>query len=103
MLKLFVILSFVITAAVFAQSPDTLYPVKVYVNDKLMYGYINREGEIVIQPKYYSATDFSEGMAFVEIDRLSDLWACINTNDEILFTTKADYFIEGFSEGFAVT
>ncbi|HAX47561.1 MAG TPA: hypothetical protein DCX92_01105 [Bacteroidetes bacterium] len=101
MLKLVVILSFAITAAVFAQSPDTLYPVKVYVNDKLMYGYINREGEIVIQPKYYSATDFSEGMAFVEIDKLSTLWACINANDEIIFTLNADYFTGAFSEGFA--
>lgn len=103
MLRLVVILSFVITAAVFAQSADTLYPVNVYVKDKLMYGYINRDGEIVIQPKYYRATDFNNGLAIVEIDRLSDLWACINTNDEILFTIKADYFIEGFSEGFAVT
>lgn len=101
MLRLVVILSFVITAAVFAQSPDTLYPVNVYVKDKLMYGYINREGEIVIQPKYYRATDFSDGLAIVEIDRLSDLWACINTKDEILFTINSDYFFRGFSEDYA--
>lgn len=99
--KTVVILAFAITAAVFAQSPDTLYPVNAYVNDKLLYGYINREGEIVIQPKYYSATDFSNGLAIVEIDRLSDLWAGINTEDEILFTINSYYFISGFSEDYA--
>jgi len=100
-LKKTVMLFFVVTAVGFAQSPDTLYPVNVYLKDKLLYGYINREGEIVIQPKYYRATDFSDGLAIVEIDRLSDLWACINTNDELLFTVNADYFIRGFSEGYA--
>lgn len=102
-IKKALILIFVITAVVYSQSPVTLYPVNVYVKDKLLYGFVNREGEIVIQPKYYHATDFNDGLAIVEIDRLSDLWACINTDDEILFTLKADYFIEGFSEGLAVT
>lgn len=83
-------------------SQETLYPVNIFEKGNLVYGYINREGEIVIQPQYSYANTFSEGLAFVRLDKLSDLWACINIYNEILFTIEADYFIEGFSEGIAV-
>ena len=96
------ILILFVLPVIYSQSQDTLYPVNVYKKDNLVYGYINREGEIVILPKYFYANVFSEGLAFVKLDRMSDLWACINTNDEILFTIKADYSIEGFAEGLAV-
>lgn len=102
MLRLVVILSFVITAAVFGQTPDTLYPVETNTTSGYKCGYIDRDGKLAIEPKYYAAREFKEGLAFVKIDRLSDLWACINIKDEIIFTIYTDYFIEDFSDGYAV-
>jgi len=101
MFKIPLILIFVVTAVVFAQSADTLYPVKVRTITGPKYGFINREGILIIEPKYEYAKNFSEGLAFVKIDKLSTLWGCINAKDEILFTLNSDYFIGAFSEGFA--
>jgi hypothetical protein len=37
------------------------------VDDQLLYGYINRTGDYVIQPTYREATEFSSGIAAVQV------------------------------------
>lgn len=90
-LKKTVMLFFVVTAVGFAQSPDTLYPVKVYTADGYKYGYINSEGYLSIKPQFAFAKDFSEGLAFVKLDNSSNLWECINTSNVTQFRINAKY------------
>ena len=89
--KIVVILTFVVTAVVFGQSPNTLYPVKVYTADGYKYGYINNEGYLSIKPQFAFAKDFSEGLAFVKLDNSSNLWDCINTSNVTQFRINAKY------------
>ena len=89
--KIVVILTFVVTAVVFGQSPNTLYPVKVYTADGYKYGYINNEGYLSIKPQFAFAKDFSEGLAFVKSDNKLNLWDCINTSGVTQFRINAKY------------
>jgi len=90
--KLFIIiLLFINAASAFSQSPDTLYPVKVYTEDGYKYGYVNNEGYLSIKPQYAFAKDFSEGLAFVKSDNNSNLWDCINTSAVTQFQINAKY------------
>ncbi len=95
-----VILSFVITYSIYSQSPDTLYPVKVYTQDGYKYGYINNEGYLSIKSQYAFAKNFSEGLAFVKLDNNSLKWLCINTAETIQFEINAK-FVYDFENGFA--
>jgi len=82
----------------FSQSPDTLYPVKVYTADGYKCGFINNEGYLSIKPKYAFAKDFSEGLAFVKSDNDSNIWDCINTSGATQFQIKAKYIYD-FNNG----
>lgn len=78
----------------FSQSPDTLYPVKVYTQDGYKYGYINRDGYLIIKPQFAFAKDFSEGLAFVKNEINSNKWLCINTSSAVQFEITAEYVFE---------
>jgi len=95
-----VILFIVITHSIFPQSPDTLYPVKVYTLDGYKYGYINNQGYLSIKPQFAFAKEFSEGLAFVKSDNNSNSWDCINTSGIKLFQITAK-FIYNYDDGFA--
>lgn len=68
-----------ITACEWSSMSDGLI---VVCDQDEMYGYADREGNIVIAPQYTDAYDFSDGEALVE--RPNDGWALINTRGEIL-------------------
>lgn len=84
----------IISSGIYSQSPDTLYPVQAFTQNGYKYGYINRDGNIVIEPKYDYAGDFSEGQSFVKKDNISKEWQCIDTKDEILFSIIANYVMD---------
>jgi len=48
-------------AAAYAIYPNALYPIRVHGK----WGYMNRNGDIIIQPTYETAEDFSNGLAVV--------------------------------------
>src|SRR5262249_22741119 len=73
---------------------DGLAPVQVDER----WGYIDKEGAIVIKPEFIAADPFSEGLAFVTIAPESK--AVIDRKGKVLFA--ADYYQHGrFSEGLA--
>ena len=86
-----VLLLLIFSSKLFSQSPDTLYPVKIYMSDAYQYGYINHDGKIKILPQYAFAKDFSNGLAFVKQDNNSSKWHCINTDGKVKFEIDASY------------
>ena len=61
------------------------------------YGYINKQGEIVIDAQFKSASDFSEGLARVEID---SKYGYIDKQGEIVIKPQFDNdYLPDFSEG----
>jgi serine/threonine protein kinase len=67
------------------------------VNGSLKYGFINTKGEIVIEPVYDNALNFSQGLAGVQ---LNDKWGYIDKQANLVIQTLYDY-TEGFCEGLA--
>jgi hypothetical protein len=61
------------------------------------FGYIDKSGEIVIEPKYTLARDFSQGMAPVLID---DRWGYIDVDGNVVIDPRFDEAYP-FSEGLA--
>lgn len=88
------LLSILFSSTVLCQSPDTLYPVKVFTENGYKFGYINNEGYISIKPQYAFAKNFSEGLAFVKNNINSNKWLCINTAEQVQFEITADFVFE---------
>lgn len=94
MKSIFIILALLVAEFIFSQSPDTLYPVKVFTESGFKYGYINNQGYLSIKPQYAFAKDFSEGLAFVKTDNNSNLWDCISTTGTTQFQINAKYIYD---------
>ena len=61
------------------------------------FGYINKNGKIIIEPKYNNAENFTNGFAFVLLD---STWMLINKKQRVFKTTCLLYpYNHGFSEG----
>jgi hypothetical protein len=82
-------------------SEETLYFIndstllRIKLNDK--YGFIDKKGQIVIQPKYKYASDFSDGLAAVSD---TNVYAFINSKGDIVLNNNYK-FSWGFEEGLA--
>lgn len=63
-----------------------------------LWGYMDCRGNVVVEPKYYSANNFSEGLASV---RVGDSCGYINTDGDIAIPLEYDE-CRSFSEGVAV-
>ena len=62
-----------------------------------LYGFIDKEGNWIVEPRFESAYSFSEGMAAV---RLDDNWGYIDSNGNMVIEPKYKDAL-GFSEGLA--
>lgn len=87
----------VLTAASTAvgQTSDSSPRFPVYLNNK--YGYINQQGQMVIQPRFEFVTNFSEGLAAVIENRY---WDFIDISGRVLIATRSSK-VRPFSEGLA--
>ncbi len=78
----------------------TQAPLKFYDETNEKYGYKDNKGNIVIEPQYDDASEFSEGAAIV---LKNSEYVFINQSGNELFRIDADYHSislkEGFSEG----
>ncbi len=71
------------------------YLFKIVENDKV--GYINSKGKVIIEPKYHSGYDFSDGVAAV---RENGLYGFIDTSGNYILEPKYDgatHFHNGYS------
>lgn len=66
------------------------------INDKNLWGYIDRSGKIAIPVKYHSAYPFFNGMAKVS---LNDKWGLIGKSGKEIVALKYDGIGNSFSEG----
>lgn len=71
---------------------------KLTKDDKICYGFINKEGQVVIDFIYGDAKDFKDNLCAV---KYASQWGYINTNGEIVIPFKYDY-ADTFSEGLAL-
>lgn len=78
---------------------------RIVVNGK--YGFCDKDGRIVVEPRYDYATDFSEGLARVFIGKTSDCsedfsgkWGFIDKDGNVVIKIQYD-FLENFSKGLA--
>src|SRR5262245_42548212 len=77
-----------------SEAPKRLFPITA--NGK--YGFVDRYGNIVIQPRFLMASDFHDGLASVKID---GRYGYINETGEVVVAPQYND-AEDFSEGFAV-
>ena len=67
-------------------------------DDSLQFGFLDTNGEIVVNMIYKDAIDFSEGLAAV---RVEDKWGVINTQGDMVIHPKY-FFISSFCKGVAI-
>lgn len=80
----FLVIVFFACQTIFAQNDSTLFVIKK--NDR--YGYIDRNGKVVIEPRFRRANDFSEGVASVRED---GLYGFIDPSGKFITAEKYDY------------
>lgn len=79
-----------------ADSPiDSLALFPIEVNSR--WGYMDRSGKTVIEPRFDWADDFSEGLAAVKV---GELWGFIDTNGKLVIEARYSSVYQ-FSEGLA--
>lgn len=70
----------------------------------LKYGFMNKEGRVVIKPQYWAAHSFSEGLSAVNLGATKlekNKWGYIDLNDSIIIAPKyTDAY--NFKEGLAI-
>ncbi|HEX3253432.1 MAG TPA: WG repeat-containing protein [Pyrinomonadaceae bacterium] len=74
-------------------SDNALFPIE----QNHRWGYIDRSGKVVIEPRFAFADDFSEGLAVVQVD---GKWGYIDTSGRIVIEPKYSV-ARKFSEGLA--
>lgn len=66
--------------------------------DERVWGYINLQNEVVIDPRYVEAKDFSDGLAVAK----DDIWKVINNKGDVIlefpYATAIDNFVDGKSQ-----
>jgi hypothetical protein len=71
-----------------------------YVKLMKKYGYIDKQGNMVIKPNYLETKGFSEGLASVKIENINGLevWGFIDKQGNMIIQPQYEY-VSSFSEG----
>jgi len=94
------IIFFLLCANVVLGQGNGLY--KFEANNR-KYGFMDKNGNIKIKPKYLIVKDFSDGLCFVSEETIKKgyKWICIDTSGKVSFDIKDNFPETDFSEGFA--
>lgn len=89
--NIIIILSLLLSFSIFGQTNSkNLLPVQI--DDK--FGYINKEGEVIITPQFGWASDFSEGLAVVKIaddeEEVSGMYGYIDSTGRMVVSPVFD-------------
>jgi len=85
------------TSPIDSSSTSELYAAYQWKDDQKLYGFINIDGEFIIEPAYTYVTDFSEDLATVYD---GNLFRVIDKTGQIIFESKGS--IEPFKNGAAI-
>jgi len=98
--SLALLLSFILIIFIILSQPVNLFPVQIKEpnDENFKYGFMDKTGKIVIEPKYDYVTDFSEGLAGVKL-----YWKCgyIDKNNKFVIELPKCDGVEGFKGGLA--
>ncbi len=86
-------------------SPPAFYDGIALFGSYQKYGYIDRQGRIIVKPVLVQAKDFSDGLAAVMVPATStsaSRWGYINTKGEFAISPQFSKEVESFSNGFAL-
>ena len=74
-----------------------------FIGENGKYGFIDKTGQIKIEPIYLRVNDFSEGLSFVskEVIKKGYKWICIDTSGNEVFDIADNFPETNFSNGFA--
>ena len=74
-----------------------------FIGENGKYGFIDKTGQIKIEPNYLRVNDFSEGLSFVskEVIKKGYKWICIDTLGNEVFDIADNFPETDFSNGFA--
>lgn len=76
-------------------------------NTQSFCGFVDKNGKVIIEPKFFAATSFSEGLAAVKTSEKGFLfqsetkWGFIDKNGQIVYEENFDY-LSNLSEGIAI-
>lgn len=73
--------------------------IAVFVQNDYEYGYINKDGEIIIEPVYDSAETFCNGYARVTVD---DKIGYVDTNGNMIIEPQYDKATDFYADGYAI-
>ena len=76
---------------------ESLYPFKQNVGEEIKYGYINRQGKVVVAPFLDFADDFYDGRGLI---KLGEKYGFVNGRGRYIIMPEYE-FAESFSEGLA--
>ncbi len=97
--KFFVSIFILWIAIVALHANDSVNLLRFYENknDIMLFGFMNKKGEVVIKTKYHDARDFKDGFAAVMHD---SKWGFINTKGQVVVPLKYED-VRSFSDGMA--
>lgn len=105
---LFLLITSLLSVKVFSQQETELLPIE----EGRLWGFVNKEGKVVIEPKFISVNVFSEGLADVQLNEIDKTYgtktdglstfknAFINEKGEVVLTVPYDevrMFINGLA------
>lgn len=78
-----------------SSSSDNLFAVQVHSSASTAWGYINLQNEMIIEPKFSEAKDFSDGIAIVK----DKTWKAIDVTGNVVIDCPYAISIESFADG----
>ncbi|MEH2403701.1 WG repeat-containing protein [Nostoc sp.] len=77
----------------YALKTENLYPIS-FLGRKLKYGYVNQAGQLIIQPQFDDAKEFSEGFAPVKV---KEKWGFVNLEGQVSISPQYEMVGESSS------